>query len=114
MCYTKEGALKDRREMLKVKLKSLAEESRIIRVEERRTTGQLQSELNWHRRLVVRHETRATHLAYGIIRHRPLERIERPATPRTEEFWKKVRGMIERYGPCERLSREQMLKGCHD
>lgn len=29
MCYTKEGIVKDRREMLKVKLKSLADEARI-------------------------------------------------------------------------------------
>ncbi len=35
----------DRREMLRVKIKSLAAEIRIIHIEERRTFGQIQQEL---------------------------------------------------------------------
>lgn len=112
--YAKDGTLWDRREMLKVKLKSLAEESRIIRIEERRTRGELRDELSWHRRMDVRLETRATHLAYGLIKGRALERIEKPVLPRGEPVWKKVRSMIDRYGPVEKDRRETLLLGCKD
>lgn len=61
--YDKNTVLIDRREMLRVKAKSLAEEAHLIRREERRTRGLLRDELRWHRTGVVRFEARATHLA---------------------------------------------------
>ncbi len=62
--YAKNGELLDRREMLKVKVKSLAEEARIIRREERRVLGLLRDELSWHRRQDVRSAART--LVHGL------------------------------------------------
>jgi hypothetical protein len=92
----------DRREMLKVKIKSLMAEAAIIRKEENRTKGAIQSELHQHRVGVLRQEARATHLAYGFIRGRAWDRIEakrRPDNEPTAADWKKVRDMCKRYGP---------------
>lgn len=102
---------KDRRRMLKVKSKSLAEEARIIRREERRSVGWLRDELHLHRVGVVRYEARATHLAYGLIRGRSVEQIEQRAT-RTEELWKRVRSMVDKYGPLDRAERGALLERC--
>jgi len=48
--YSKEGVLIDRREMLRVKIKSLAAEAKIIRLEERRTAGRkhMQNKKTYH------------------------------------------------------------------
>jgi hypothetical protein len=108
-----EAEYKDRRRMLKVKLKSLAEEARIIRFEEKRSHGWLRGELHDHRINVVRAETRATHLAYGLIRGLPMERIELSKT-RTEQLWKKVRGMVEKYGPFDPTMKAPLLERCRD
>lgn len=101
----------DKRIMLRIKVKALAEEARIIRKEERRLPGPnaLRAELHWHRIGVVRYEARATHIAYGLIRGRPLERIERSET-RTEALWEKVRAMIKKYGPA--ADKEMLLALC--
>jgi len=109
--YDKNTVLIDRREMLRVKAKSLAEEAHLIRREERRTRGLLREELRWHRTGVVRFEARATHLAYGIIRGRSIERIEKSST-RTEALWKKVRAMIEKYGPTATEQKQALLAVC--
>lgn len=98
----------DRREMLRVKLKSLAEESKIIRQEERRTFGILLGELHAHRVLQVRSEARHTHIAYGLIRGRPYERIEKPLKAPS---WDKVKAMIKRYGPADASQALTLLKG---
>lgn len=74
--HTKDGTIIDRREMLKVKLKSLAAEARFIRKEELRSHGALREELYRHRIDVVRSEARHTHLAYGLIRGRTIGEIE--------------------------------------
>lgn len=97
MCYLKDGTLHDRREMLRVKIKSLMEEARIIRREESRTGGVLRCELSAHRRGPVRASARDSHIAYGLMRGLPLDRIER--TRKSEPDWKAVRSMIKRYGP---------------
>lgn len=109
--YTKEGKLQDNREYLRVKVKSLAEEARIIRKEETRTYGAIRDGLHLHRVGVVRYEARATHLAYGLIRGRALERIEK-SDSRTDHLWKKVRAMIEKYGPCDTVGRGLLLERC--
>lgn len=95
----------DRREMLRVKLKSLAAEAQIIRREERRTHGQLRNELHQHRVGVLRRTTRHTHLAYGFIRGRTLEQMEVNARKQIEYpdpsrliDWALVQKMITRYG----------------
>lgn len=98
--YAKDrNTILDRREMLRVKLKSLAEEARIIRREERRTWGQLREELHLHRVRDVRTEARATHLAYGFLRGRTLEQME-PGRVKLDPYLQgKVDAMLKKYGP---------------
>jgi hypothetical protein len=93
----KVGNLIDRREMLRVKIKSLAEEARIIRKEELRTQGQLRAELHKHRVMDVRYEARVSHLAYGFIRGRTIEQMEGKGTRLTG--WKRVAELCKKYGP---------------
>lgn len=82
---------------LKVKLKTLAEESRIIRKEEFKAyDDMLRNELVSHRRGVVRPEARATHVAYGFLRGRDYERIEGGAY--TAPDWTKIERMVKQYG----------------
>lgn len=106
--------IKDRREMLRVKVKSLAEEAHIIRREEQRTRGQLRDELHLHRVGTVRIEARATHLAYGLIKGRTVEQMEPNSQSRDEYIWKKVRAMVQRYGPVSALLNAQLLERCKD
>jgi hypothetical protein len=87
----------DRREALRVKLKSLAAEALIIRHEERRTFGSLRESLYRHRMDVVRHEARHSHLAYGFIRGMKYEQME--ATCDRSPDWERVRQMLKKYGP---------------
>jgi hypothetical protein len=87
----------DRREMLRVKVKSLAEEARIIRREEQRTHGQLRNELHHHRVLVVRREARYANIAYALVKGRTYEQIEGNA--KTPPSWESVKRMLKTYGP---------------
>lgn len=64
------------RARLRIKLKSLAAEAKIIRAEEARNFGATRDNLYLHRVLDVRGEARAGHLIYGLIRGMPLDRIE--------------------------------------
>ena len=87
----------DERAYLKVKLKSLAEEAKIIRKETQRAkTGSIKNGLYLHRIHVVRPEARHTHLAYGFLRGKSYEQIERDA--RVAPNWDKVRKMVSKYG----------------
>jgi hypothetical protein len=56
---------------LRIKVKSLIEESRIIRSEAKKTTGMVKWGLNQHRKTVVRTHTRHNLLAYGLLRGVP-------------------------------------------
>ena len=80
---------------LKVKIKSLTAESRIIRLEESRSRGELRDSLRAHRQHEVRRETRATQLAYGYLRGRERKRIEPGAV--TEPDWERVKQMVKKY-----------------
>lgn len=105
----------DRREMLRIKLRSLAAESIIIRQEQTRgrrladkgrlararAFGPLQYEMHLHRVGTVRSVSRATHIAYGFIRGKPLEQIEGPSYAAPD--WKAIDGMIKKYGTAEAL-----------
>lgn len=86
---------------LKVKLKSLAAEQQIIRLEKRKALArkqyELANELNDHRILVVRTEARATHMAYGLLRGRTREQIEPHSKTPIDE--KRVEAMLKKYGP---------------
>jgi len=88
---------------LKIKLKSLAEEARIIRKEELTIkngkfsykANQRRESIYLHRVLHIRPITRATHLAYGLIKGLGHVQIER--TPKTTPNWSKVKAMVEKY-----------------
>lgn len=64
---------------LKVKIKSLAEEARIIRREERKSANTLRNRLHEHRTHDVRRESRAALIAYGYLGGKSLFVIEQKA-----------------------------------
>lgn len=110
----------DERTYLKVKIKSLAEEARIIRKETKRAKRvSIKNGLAEHRKGVVRNEARHTHLAYGFLRGREYRQME----PKAHETpnWDKVRKMVSKYGTHfgaygyenwkqERADREELLR----
>lgn len=89
--------IRDERTYLKIKIKSLAAESKIIRKETRRAKlPSIKQGLYCHRVGVVRYEARHTHLAYGFLRGKEYREIEKKA--HTVPNWDKVRRMVEKYG----------------
>ncbi|TXI10937.1 MAG: hypothetical protein E6Q68_07220 [Polynucleobacter sp.] len=92
----------DRRVFLKVKLKSLAAETRVIRSAERKSRPEqfkfLTNELRCHRIAVVRREARATNLAYAFIRGRKYKAVEAKFHQGNAPDWTKVEAMVRKYG----------------
>lgn len=85
---------------LKVKVKSLAAEAQIIRLEERRAGhGELRDRLAVHRRWSVRFEARHSLLAYGYLRGIPYVAMERTTRENNGPDWDHVEGMVKRFGP---------------
>lgn len=88
---------------LRVKIKSLAAEAKIIRHEERRFKPRISHDdqtyfgLRDHRIFVVRAEARATQIAYGFLRGRSYAQIE-PVSKRAKPDWSKVEKMVAKYG----------------
>lgn len=106
--HTKDGTIVDRREMLRVKLKSLAVEAKIIRQEEdkvRPKSSLLRTELREHRVGAVRKEARASSLAYGFIKGYKRTQIEVSFRQLPDVLDKELRGkviaMVKRYGPVQ-------------
>lgn len=99
---------------LKVKVKSLAAEARIIRREENRSFGQLRNDLHSHRVQIVRPEARATLLAYGYARGRLYSSMEGPSSSVPD--WGRVERMIKKYSqlkqPLEEWKNEQTENVC--
>lgn len=89
---------------LKVKIKSLAAEARIIRHEERKSRGQLRNDLAAHRKGIVRREARHTQLAYGYLRNRPYRKLEQ--TCHRHPDWSSVERMVKRYGTLKQPLKE--------
>lgn len=89
--------MKDQRVYLKVKLKSLAAEAKIIRLEEKRNKH-FRNGLWLHRTTVVRSEARHTLLAYGFLKGRTYAQLERKCEHAPD--WERVKKMIEKYGAC--------------
>lgn len=81
---------------LKIKIKHLAEEARIIRDEEKKHAGDMRNSLTEHRKQVVRREARATQLAYAFLRGKKYSDLEK--NPRTQPSWYRVKRMVEKYG----------------
>jgi hypothetical protein len=90
--------MKTRVRMLKVKVKSLAEEARIIRLEESRAgkDGFLRSELHHHRVVDVCKEQRSSLLAYGFLRGVEYAAIE--AKTETPPDWPRVAKLVSKFG----------------
>jgi hypothetical protein len=87
---------------LKVKIKSLAEESRIIRKEELRSKGTLRNQLRLHRVNDVRSESRATLITYNFLRGISYKRTEPNPTyissHAEKRLWGRVETMVKKYG----------------
>lgn len=89
--------MRDERICLKIKIKSLAAEAKIIRLEEKRIgINSIRESLYRHRIDVVRHEARHTQLAYCFLRGLNYKKIEPNA--KSVPDWAKVRKMVEKYG----------------
>lgn len=120
--------MKTRIAMLKVKIKSLAEEARIIRHEERRAlcrelpTEQrakyrdlpLFEELRMHRVNDVRREQRASLLAYAFLRGKPLAACEPNTVARSTGWqcidWVRILQLVMKFGPAIPGETETALK----
>jgi len=90
-----------RRQFLKVKIKSLSEESRIIRAEEKKVANvYLMGQLHWHRTNDVRIESRAAQLAYGYLRGKTLKQVEKSAD-RPEWVDKRAISIVKKFGRLE-------------
>ncbi len=89
---------------LKVKIKSLAAESGIIRLEERRSlVGKrrddvLYASLRQHRVIDVRQEQRSSLLAYAFLRGRDYRQCECPAADNKPDL-DRVMSLVKKFGP---------------
>lgn len=83
---------------LKMKIKSLAAETRIIHSEERKWPGQsdMRQSLYHHRKTVVQRESRASQLAYGFLRGRDYKVMESKCHELPD--WAKVEDIALRFG----------------
>lgn len=89
---------------LKIKLKSLAEEARIIRREELSIkngkfsyrSNQRRESIYLHRTTHIRPIARATHIAYGLIKGLEYHQIEQRNY--SNPNWKSVKAMVRKYG----------------
>ena len=88
---------------LKMKVKSLAAESQIIRHQELKFKGKswchLADPLIAHRRGPLRSEARDTHVAYGFLKGRTYRQIE--DNPKTEPNWDNIARMVKKHGTKE-------------
>lgn len=96
----------DYRVYLKVKLKSLAEEAKIIRHEEKKG-GDHREGLHRHRVDDVRSEARHTVLAYNFIRGRSYKQTEPFTTSPPNRS--RVLKMVKKYGEPGVENREELL-----
>ena len=97
---------------LKIKLKALGAESRIIRHEELKRRGK-----NWamkgtqfyfHRVGQLRKTIRENHLAYGFLKGRTYRQLEQH--PKTSPNWNNVLKHIERFSVSSSVQRESFVK----
>ncbi len=83
---------------LKIKVKSLAEEARIIRKEERKLHGLHRARLHDHRVTVVRDAARRSLVAYQFVRGRDWESCASRDLHTRKRDWPAVEKMIRKYG----------------
>lgn len=89
--------MEERTRHLKVKVKNLAEEARIIRKEEAQTSGMERWSLQHHRKTVVRRAARHNLLAYAFLRGRPYSCVESTSTRNLPE-WKRIKKIATDFG----------------
>lgn len=97
---------------LKLKIKSLNEESRLIRQEEKRRGGLLRNRLHEHRVEVLRRELRATQLAYAYLRGRALVETENKSKAcwHRQSAFNRARQIVKAFGTSKAVeSFEQWL-----
>lgn len=118
--------MKTQVKMLKVKIKSLAEEAQIIRLEEKRalartpdgkpskwTDPDLYCSLREHRVKDVRKEQRHSLLAYAFLRGVPYVKVEpkvgRKDQPKwvSDPDWKRVGQLVDKFGLTWRATSEE-------
>jgi hypothetical protein len=83
---------------LKIKIKTLAAEAKIIKAEESKWPGisDMRTSLHEHRILVVRRENRSSQLAYGFLRGRDYNVMEWKCYEQPN--WKAVEEIAQRFG----------------
>ena len=89
---------RNRRTLLKIKIKSLIEEVKIIRHEESRcpdTRPHLRELMRQHRIFDIRKAMRSTYIAYGLMKGTPYLKIEPKAYE--EPKWAIIEKMLESY-----------------
>lgn len=92
----------DERIYLKIKVKSLAEEARIIRRErQKKHPFSIKEGLYRHNVDVIRPEVRSAHLAYGFFKGRAYGVMENRA--KTEPNWDRIEKLVKKYGSHLRL-----------
>ena len=103
---------------LKIKIKSLAAEARIIKQEERkwRYPHPMRESLRRHRRRDVRAEARHSLIAYGFLRGRRYAQIEQPKEVwrghqrgSGPPNWNRVRDLVAKYGDMDKREAAQKL-----
>ena len=97
---------------LKIKIKTLASESRIIRLEERKAKARARmvkrseakaglrercSKLNNHRKLVVRQTARVANIAYAYIRGKSYKSTEDRVRADNQPDWRRVAKNVVRF-----------------
>lgn len=88
----------DFRAALRVKVKSLAAEAKIIRREEERAKSWHEwMSLKDHRKGIVRREARAAQLALAFLRGMSYETVEPVVRPGNEAPWKRVKELVLKY-----------------
>lgn len=92
--------MNDRRIELKVKIKSLAEEAKIIKREEKKALSKNDRDkyvsLYLHRIQIVRPECRSSNLAYGFLRGRPYSKLERKCYEAPD--FRYVKKLVDKFG----------------
>lgn len=85
---------------LRIKVKSLVEEARIIRHEAKKEKGMVKWGLNQHRKTVVRDHARHNLLAYGILVGVPYGRMEHRC--REKPNFSRVETLARRFGATQK------------
>lgn len=85
---------------LKVKIKSLAEEARIIRREEKKSANTLRNRLHEHRTYDVRRESRASFIAYGYLGGKSLFVVEQKGK-RCPAIDRRAYSIVKKFGTAD-------------